>query len=65
MSRAVKTMTDLGSFEESYKFNVHFRNKGKANIYLKFVEGKPQIINVTKAEDKLFISDILCLHRYE
>ena len=39
-------------------------NKGNLDIRLQFVDGKPEITSVKKDEDKLLITDILCLHRY-
>ena len=64
-SRAVKKMTDLDSCVESYDLKISVQNKGKVDIRLKFIHGKPLIIAVRKDEEKILISDILCLHRYE
>ena len=62
--QAVKSLTDLGSTVESYDLKLSVQNKGKVDIRLKFKDGMPKIMTVRRDEEKLLITDILCLHRY-
>lgn len=62
--KAVESLTDLGSVVESYDLKLSVQNKGKVDIRLKFIDGIPKIMAVRRDEEKLLITDILCLHRY-
>ena len=62
--QAVKLLTDLGSVVETYDLKLSVLNKGKVDIRLKFKDGMPKIMTVRRDEEKLLITDILCLHRY-
>lgn len=63
--QAVKSLTDLASVVESYDLKLSVKNKGKVDIRLKFKDGIPKIMTVRRDEEKLLITDILCLHRYD
>ena len=60
----VQTLTNLDSEVETYDIKIAVKNKGKHDIRLKFVDQKPEIMAVKRDEEKLLITDILCLHRY-
>ena len=60
----IQTLTDLDSEVETYDIKIAVKNKGKHDIRLKFVDQKPVIVAVKQDEEKLLITDILCLHRY-
>ena len=62
--QATHNLTDLGSVMESYDMKIAVENKGKVDIRLQFVGGKPEIVAVKRDEEKLLVADILCLHRY-
>ena len=64
MSKASILFTDLDSVVETYDMKMTAENKGKLDIRLKFVSCRPEIMAVRKDEEKLLITDILCLHRY-
>ena len=63
-NQVVQNWTDLGSVVETYDVKIAVENKGKHDIRLKFTDQKPEILAVKKDEEKLIITDILCLHRY-
>jgi hypothetical protein len=60
----IQKFTDLDSEVETYDIKIAVNNKGKHDIRLKFVDQKPVIVTVKQDEEKLLITDILCLHRY-
>ena len=62
--QVVQTLTDLDSEVETYDIKVAVKNKGKHDVRLKFVDWKPKIVAVKRDEEKLLITDVLCLHRY-
>lgn len=49
---------------ETYDFKIGTQTEGKLDIRVKFNKGVPEAIRVKKAEYKVAIFDILCLHRY-
>ena len=57
-------MTDLGSMVETYDVKLVADSVGNLDIRLQFVGGKPEVVIVKKNEDKLLVTDVLCLHRY-
>lgn len=57
-------MTDLGSMVETYDVKLVADSVGNLDIRLKFVGGIPEVMVVKKNEDKLLVTDVLCLHRY-
>ena len=63
-NQVVQSLTDLDSEVETYDIQMAVQNKGKHDIRLKFVDQKPEIMAVKRDEEKLLITDILCLHRY-
>ena len=63
-NQVVQSLTDLDSEVETYDIQMAVQNKGKHDIRLKFVDQKPEIKAVKRDEEKLLITDILCLHRY-
>ena len=62
--QVVQTLTDLDSEVETYDIKIAVNNKGKHDVRLKFIDQKPVIVAVKRDEEKLLITDILCLHRY-
>ena len=62
--QVVQNLTDLESEIETYDIKIAVKNKGKHDIRLKFTDQKPEIMAVKRDEEKLLITDILCLHRY-
>ena len=64
MHQVVQTLTNLDSEVETYDIKIAVKNKGKHDVRLKFVDRKPKIMAVKRDEEKLLITDILCLHRY-
>ena len=60
----IQKLPDLDSKVETYDIKIAVKNKGKHDIRLKFVDQKPLIVAVKQDEEKLLITDILCLHRY-
>ena len=60
----IQKLPDLDSEVETYDIKIAVNNKGKHDIRLKFVDQKPVIVAVKQDEEKLLITDILCLHRY-
>ena len=60
----IQSMADLDSEVETYDIKISVKNKGKHDIRLKFADHKPVIMAVKRDEEKLLITDILCLHRY-
>ena len=62
--KAVENMTDLGSMVETYDVKLVADCVGNLDIRLQFVGGKPEVVIVKKNEDKLLVTDVLCLHRY-
>ena len=62
--QVIHKLTDLDSEVETYDIKLAVINKGKHDIRLKFVDQKPVIVAVKRDEEKLLITDILCLHRY-
>lgn len=57
----------MGSLVEHYDIKLAADNKGNLDVRLQFIDGKPeaQVMVVKKDEDKLFVTDMLCLHRYD
>ena len=62
--QVIQKLPDLDSEVETYDIKIAVNNKGKHDIRLKFVDRKPVIVAVKQDEEKLLITDILCLHRY-
>ena len=60
----IQKLPDLDSEVETYDIKIAVNNKGKHDIRLKFVDRKPVIVAVKQDEEKILITDILCLHRY-
>ena len=57
-------MTNLGSMVETYDVKLVADSVGNLDIRLQFAGGKPEVMIVKKNEDKLLVTDVLCLHKY-
>lgn len=58
-------LRDTGSKIVTYDMKLGVKDKGKLDIRLRFTDGKPEVVQVKKDENKVLIFDVMCLNRYD